>query len=499
VSVAPTPLRRLTHAEYDHAVRALLGTALEPARDFPLDLPAAGFASNRGDPISLLGVEKLMLAAEALAAEAAARLETLVPCAPAQGDATCARQFFGDFARKAYRRTLSNEELEELAQLYAQGERDSGFAYGVQIVIERILQSPHFLYRIERTAGPPAGDVARLSGLSVADRLAAMIWHSIPDRELLDAAERGELDSAEGVAAQAERMLLDQRGTQGIVEFFNQWLDIEKLSTTEKDPAIYPAFSAEVRSGIWNETASFVNQIVRQGDARLETLFTSNLGLPSSALAPLYGVAPSEVLAPLDPLVRFGMLTHPSVLAVHAHADQSSPVKRGAFIRERVMCSPLPDPPPAVNDTPPVVSPDATTRERFELHRADPACASCHALIDPLGFAFERYDGMGVYRATEGSLPIDTGGDLIGSWDIDGPFQGAVDLAQRLASSDQVRDCMARQWLRYALRREEREETDACSLERLHQAFGESGDLRALISALVQSDAFRFKSLKGAP
>ncbi len=501
--MAPTPLRRLTHAEYDHAVSALLGSPLQLGQTFPPDLPAAGFASNRTDPLSLLGVEKLLLASEALAAEAITRLDSLVPCTVAQGDAVCARQFSAELARKAYRRTPSASELDELATLYAWGEGNGGFAFGVQVVMERILQSPHFIYHVERTAGAPVagpatGGAAPLTGLSIADRLAAFVWHSIPDTALLDAAYSGELDTPAGIAAQAERMLLDPKGRDGVVEFFNQWLDIEKLSITEKDPLVFPSYSSEVRAAMWTETASFVDSVVRQGDARLATLLTSNLALPSAALAPLYGLAPGEAFTAMDPLVRSGLLTHPSVLAVHAHSDQSSPVKRGAFLRERVMCTPLPDPPPAVNDTPPVLSPDATTRERFEQHRAAAACASCHALIDPLGFAFERYDGMGMYRSLEGNLPIDTTGTLVSSEDMDGPFEGAVELTQRFATSKQVRDCMATQWLRYALRREETP-ADACSQQRVQAAFSQAGDVRQLIFAIVQSDAFRFKTSQGAP
>jgi hypothetical protein len=491
----------MTHAEYDHAARALLGTQLELARDFPPDLPAAGFASNRAEPVSLLGVEKLMLAAEALAADAVTRLDSLVPCAPAQRNAACATQFYTALARKAYRRSPTPGELAELGTLYTWGEANGGFAFGVQVVIERILQSPHFVYHVERTSGAPLagapGDVAQLSGLSIADRLAAFIWHSLPDAALLEAAERGDLDTAPGVAAQAERLLVDDRGRDGVVEFFNQWLGIEKLSTTEKTAAVFPRYSAAVGAALWTETATFVDFVVRQGDARLETLLTSNLALPSASLAPLYGLPQSNALTAMDPLVRSGLLTHPSVLAVHAHADQSSPVKRGAFIRDRVLCTPLPDPPPTVNVTVPAVDPNATTRKRFEQHRANPTCGACHNLIDPVGFAFEHYDGMGMYRTLEGTLPIDSTGTLL-STDVDGAFQGAGDLTRRLSTSRQVRDCMATQWLRYAVRRAE-SAADACSQQRVQAAFSEDGDLRKLILAIVQSDAFRFKSLKGTP
>jgi hypothetical protein len=248
---------------------------------------------------------------------------------------------------------------------------------------------------------------------------------------------------------------------------------------------------------MWEETKSFVDFVVRQGDGRLETLLTSPLAMPSPALAPLYGLAPGAAFAPMDPLVRSGILTHPSVLAVHAHSDQSSPVKRGAFIRDRVLCTPLPDPPPTVNDNPPVVDPNATTRQRFEQHRADPVCGSCHNLLDPVGFAFERYDGMGLYRTMEGNLPIDASGNLTGTNDSDGPFQDGVELTKRFAASQQVRDCMATQWLRYAVRRDE-SDADACSQHQIRTAFRESGDMKQLVKAVAQSDAFRFK-IKGAP
>lgn len=501
VSVAATPLRRMTHAEYDHAARALLGTQLELGQDFPPDLPAVGFASNRGEPVSLLGVEKLMLAAEALSAEAVTRLASLVPCAPAQGNATCAAQFYTGLARKAYRRSPTPSELAELGTLYTWGESNGGFAFGVQVVIERVLQSPDFFYHWERTsgavqAGTPS-NVAPLSGLGIADRLAAFIWHSLPDDALLTAAERGDLDAPAGIAAQAERMLVDPKGRDGIVEFFNQWLEIEKLSTTEKTAAVFPKYSPAVRSAMWTETATFVDFVVRQGDARLDTLLTSNLALPSAALAPLYGLPQADTLTAMDPLVRSGLLTHPSVLAVHAHADQSSPVRRGAFLRDRVLCAPLPDPPPTVNVTLPAIDPNATTRKRFEQHRANPSCSGCHNLIDPVGFAFEHYDGMGLYRSLEGALPVDSAGTLTNT-DVDGAFQDAGDLSKRLAGSARVRNCMATQWLRYALRREESAE-DACSLQQVQAAFSKDGNVRELVSAIVRSDAFRFKSSKGAP
>lgn len=501
VAVSPTPLRRLTRHEYDYAIRDLLGSSLQLAKDFPNDLPAAGFASNRADAVSVLGVEKLAAAAEAAAIEATGRLGTLLPCSATQPDAACARGYFADLARKAYRRSATTAELDELATLHTWGTANGGFAYGIQVGIERILQSPHFIYHLERAkAGTAtASGAALLTGASVADRLAAFIWHSLPDAALLAAAEDGTLDTPQGILTQAQRMLADAKGHDGVVQFFSQWLDIEKLAITEKNPAVFPAYSAEMRTAMWQETIGFVDFVVRQGDARLDTLLKSDLVLPSGPLASFYGLAPGQAYTPLSGGVRSGVLTHPSVLAVHAHSDQTSPVKRGAFVRDRVLCTPLPDPPPSVNANPPVIDPNATTRQRFQQHRADSSCAVCHSLIDPVGFAFERYDAVGRYRTTEGNnLPIDTAGILTGTVDIDGPFEGATDLTQRLASSSQVRDCMVTQWLRYALRQHEGG-AEACTLQRAQAAFRADGDLRQLITTIVQSDAFRYKNIGGAP
>lgn len=292
-------------------------------------------------------------------------------------------------------------------------------------------------------------------------------------------------------------MLRDGKARETIASFHLQWLDVDGIGSVTKDPRVFPAFNSAVRTAMRNETVAFADHVVRQGDGKLETLLTAPFSIVTAELAPIYGLDPAAIVpmrpTPLDPSQRAGLLTHASVLAAHAHANQSSPVSRGVIVRKNLLCQPLPDPPPDVNNTPPDPKPNLTTRERFSIHQQNPACSGCHLLIDELGFGFENYDGIGVYRRTESGKPVDARGKIVATQDIDGDFVGAVELAQRLARSRQVRECVTKQWFRYALGRME-SEADACTVHRLLEAFeGARQDVRALLAALAGSDAFRYR------
>src|SRR6185503_210726 len=200
------------------------------------------------------------------------------------------------------------------------------------------------------------------------------------------------------------------------------------------------------------------------------------------------GSTPQMVM--LDPAQRAGMLTQAGFLSVHALPNQSSPVTRGKFIRELLMCQPPSPPPPDLNVTPPEVDPTRSTRERFAQHTANPACASCHALMDPIGFGFESYDAIGRFRTVDGNKPVDASGEIVRSMDLDGKFRGARELAEKLGASRQVHDCVATQWFRYAFGRFD-SPGDTCSLAELRQSFMASGgDLRELLVALTQTESF---------
>jgi hypothetical protein len=261
-----------------------------------------------------------------------------------------------------------------------------------------------------------------------------------------------------------------------------------------KSAEMYPAFDDTLRAAMWEETERFVAHVVLEGDGRLATLMTSSDSFVDGPLFELYGVAvppdhdPSQPVA-LDPSERAGLLTQASFMATHAHTDSSGPIQRGVTVRSNLLCQP-PQPPP--NDVPDLgpIDPDATTRERFEQHSADPTCSGCHSLIDGIGLAMENYDGIGRHRTEENGNTVDASGMLLGT-DVDGAFVGTVELAHKLAESETVRECVTVQWFRFAFGRGESTH-DECTMSTLRAAFTESDhDVRELMIAIATGDAFR--------
>jgi Protein of unknown function (DUF1592)/Protein of unknown function (DUF1588)/Protein of unknown function (DUF1595)/Protein of unknown function (DUF1585)/Protein of unknown function (DUF1587) len=488
-------MRRLTHREYDHALLDLLGDASRPAEAFAPDTQSELFDSMATQHVSVLLAEQYLDSAVQLA-EQVKDVRALLGCDPgaANGD-SCVRGFITRFGRRAFRRPLDTGELDRLRMLYERTRGASDAATGVRSVLAAVLTSPHFLFRPEFGAGASSlPDAKRLAPFELGARMAALLWASLPDDALLDAAAANELDTPERLANQARRMLDDDRARIGLRAFYEQWLGLSLLSTTSKDSAVYPGFDDGLRGAMAEETRRFVDHVLWEGDAKLSTLLTAPIGFVNGPLARIYGVAgprdgSSFERVELDPNERSGLLTQASFLTAFAAPDGSSPVKRGKWVRVRMLCQELPEPPANVPPLPPPAE-GVSTRERFAMHTASPACAGCHALIDGLGFGLERYDGIGAYRSVDRGVEVDARGKVTATTDIDGPYEGAPELSARLAESEQVRACAPTQWLRYALGRRETED-DGCSLASLQQGFGEAdGDLRALMLALVQSDAF---------
>ena len=499
-AVGVSPLRRLTRSQYNNTIRDLLGIEGDPASELAPDEKVGAFFSNSTAPVGELLAEQYMRVAEDLADTAVADLDALVPCDPASdASAACGEAFVDEFGLRAFRRPLYADERDALVGLFEKGRTEVDFSEGVRLVILAALQSPQFLYHLELDLpDTEAGDVVSLEPYEVASRLSYFLWDSMPDDELLRAAGSGDLDTTEQLRAQAERMLDDPRAADAIESFHMQWLHIDAIGTLEKNPDAYPAFDTALRDAMALETRRFADWVIRFDDGRLETLLTAPYSFLDGPLFDLYGVTQPAGHDPtmpveLDPTQRAGLLTQASVLARHAHADQSSPVHRGKLVRENILCTPLAPPPPEVDVIPPPLDPDATTRERFDQHRSDPSCAACHNLIDPIGFGFEHYDGIGAWRAMEGDKAVDASGELIGTEDIDGEFDGAPELARRLAESEQVRACVAEQWFGFAFGRSPADD-DECSFDTMALAFAESDhDIRELLVAIVTTDAFRYR------
>jgi hypothetical protein len=491
-AAGPMPLRRLNRREYNNTVRDLLGLDLQPANEFPVDRDSA-FGFPRSGIMATLDAELLQTAAEDLAA--AADIGALVGCDVATGDEACARAFIESFGLKAYRRPLVTDEIDRLIALFSDVRTVVGLSFedSVRAVLEGILQSPAFLYRWELGNAAPTmeGAVAKLNGYEMASRLSYFLWRTMPDQTLLDAAAAGALASEEQVRVQTERLIADVKGRVAIASFFNHWLATteEEIAFRDKSAELYPEFDATLQAAMAAETEAFAANVVFDGDGTFTSLLTSTASSAEGPLATLYGATGGS----LDPAQRAGILTRASFLAVTGASDGSHPVKRGIKIYRDLMCKQL-IPPPGVEIPPPApASAGGTTRERFAQH-AENECATCHVVIDPLGFAFEHYDGIGRYRDTDNGGAVDSSS----STTLDGvavQFNDAVGLSQVLASSSEVQSCFARQWARYALDRVD-VDLDQGSIAAARQTFIQGGlSIRALIGALATSRTFRYRSL----
>lgn len=499
LNVGPAPLHRLTRTQYNNTVRDLLGDDSRPATTFVPDEDALGFAV--GMSVSPLLAEQYMGAAETLSAAASLDLPALLQCDPvAEGEDTCATRFVASFGRRAFRRALDAGELGHYQGLYSSVKGSFGFQTAIEAVVQAMLQAPQFLYRVELGVLSD-GPVVPLSQTDVASRLSYFIWESMPDEELLAAAEAGELGSPDDIEAQARRLLADDRARQGFVDFHDQWLALNRLDSASKDPGLFPEWDDALRDAMREETNLFIERVLFDGDARLSTLLTSSTSYINGPLATLYGVdgvtGSEHVLHSLDPTQRSGILTQVSVMSIWAKRNQTSPTHRGKFVRERLLCQLMPPPPPGLMVVPPEPTPGETTRQRFARHASDPSCSSCHQLMDPIGFGFEAYDAIGRFRTEDEGQAVDASGEIFNTTDVNVTFDGAVELGQRLNGSVQVRECVATQWFRYAFSRAETE-SDDCSQGMIYEAFEGSGyDIRELVVAIARSDAFRYRRAQG--
>ena len=489
--VAPTPLRRLTRQQYANAIRDVLGVSIDVS-ELGADEKAGAFDSNATAAVSSNTVELYRTLAESVAPRALQDNPSIFAC-EAQAE-SCWGEFLDQTGRRLFRRPLTDDERGRYLELAA-GTGDA--AHGLRLIVQAMLQSPAFLYHLEFGVSNGSGDLVPLTGDELASRLSFFLWNSVPDDALLDAAVAGELDTTAVLVEHAERMLDDPRARESIGAFHVQWLGLDHLEDAFKDPAVYPEFSDDLADAMVDETRRFASLTVLQGDGRLETLLTASHSYLTEPLFELYGVEQPASFVPgmpvdLDPSERAGLITQAAFLTEHALTNQSGPIQRGVEIRNQFFCDPPPPPPPDANVEPPAPDPNSTTREIFEQHTSEPACAGCHVLIDGIGLGMENYDGVGRHRSLENGQPVDASGELL-STDVDGAFDGGVELAHRLAQSEQVRECVARQWFRFAFGRLEGD-GDVCSLETLHDAFAASDyDVRALLVELVRTDAFRFR------
>ncbi len=497
VTAAVAPLRRLTRTQYRNTVRDLVGSAdavnvgALPGDDAINDR----FTSNTASPVQAIDIGKYGDAADAIATKAATNLGALLPCDPkVTGDVACAKQFIERFGRRAYRRPLTADERQVLEALYASG---GDFATGVRLVIQGLLQSPKFLYVPEPVPANAGGRVVGVDGWALASRLSYFFLATMPDDDLFEAADKGALASVGQIEAQAARLMSHPQFRATLSTFHQEWLQLGTLAGIEKDAVMFPGWTPGLRGAMAEESRRFVEDVFTAGDRSLETLLSATYTFADAALASHYGAkgAADWAKVELPPGQRAGLLTQAGLMSTLAHDNRTSFILRGKMIREALFCS---EPLVAPADVPgePKLDPNASAKERSEAHRKDPACATCHELFDPIGFSFEIYDATGRYRTSDAAGAIDAKVTLTQTQGLNGKVAlNAVELAGLLARADEVRDCVARQWLRYGLGRDDAKE-DEPSLAAAVAAFKSGGaKLPSLLVAIARSDAFRFQKV----
>lgn len=497
----PVMLRRLTNTQYNNTVRDLLGDVTGPANQFPPEDYVNGF-KNQYDAQSLtpMLVEAYSAAAERLARNAFRGGDThgLIPCKPS---VPCRETFVRAFGLKAFRRPLEREEARRYAALFT---READFLTGAKLVVEAMLQSPNFLFRLEDTPK------AEWRPYATASRISYAVWDSMPNSALLDSAARGELSTPQGVEKTTRRVLDDPRAHQALDEFFSQWMRLDRILTASKDRRRFPQFTRETAVAMTAETRAFLSDLA-WNDRNFMDMFTADYGFMNSDLAAIYGVpAPAkdfERVRFATGSERAGILGQAAFLALTAKPEETSPTARGLFVREQFLCQKVADPPPGVNtNLPPATEAQPqTNRQRLQMHVTDAACSTCHNLIDPIGFGFEKFDAIGGRREklklTFASGPrarnaamktveldLDTTGTVAGI--PNSAFQSPDRLGAVLAQTPQCQECVVKQYFRYISGRLETP-TDRATISGVLSDFRKSQfRFKELIVSLVRAREF---------
>jgi hypothetical protein len=462
-------LRRLTHSQYNNTVRDLLDDRSLPANQFPPEDFVNGFKNQyQAEIVSPLLEDAYSAAAEKLAANAFRRnARRLVPCDPSPA---CRSQFIRDFGLKAFRRPLEAGEITRYEKLL---DTQSSLLAGAQLVVEAMLQSPNFLFRLEDTNNP------RWRPYAAAARLSYALFDSMPDDALFAAAANGGLNTPQGIEKATRRMLDDAKSREALDEFVSQWLRFDRVLTATRERRSYPNFTAETAIAMTQEARRFVADLV-WNRRDFTGLFTAPYAYPNGDLARIYGVEPppndfERVPFPADS-DRAGVFGQALFLTLTAKPDDTSPTARGLFVREQFLCQHVADPPPGVNtNLPPVTeAKPVTNRDRLAMHTTNKTCAGCHNLVDPIGYVFEKFDAVGQRReklkltfgqtfgesarradrkVTTVELNLDTTGQIAGiSTNV---VASPKDLGATLAASAQCQECVVKQYFRYVAGRME--------------------------------------------
>jgi hypothetical protein len=422
----------------------------------------------------------------------AARWQKLVGCQP-QPDLSdaCVTTFVKTFGKRAFRRDLSDAEVQQWLKIGkdAAALPGSSAARGLATLVSGFLQSPYFLYRVETNKLDAASGRLKYDGQSMATRLAFLLTGHPPSDALLAAAAAGQLDTPDGVKTAAAPLLTDPNAVDRMAAFFSEYSQSVLVLGAQKSAELFPSYNAALQSSMYQATELFLKNIVLAPGADVRTIFDSDQTFVDANLAPLYGVAaPASgfMQMKLDPSAgRAGIFGQAGVIAGHSQPDRTSPTRRGVFLLETFLCTTPPPPPGGIN-TMLSNDPTQTRRKQLEMHRANPQCAACHSLFDPLGLALEHLDPIGKYRDTENGMAIDATGTLEGK-----TIDGEVQLAAAFKQSAKALTCMMSNYYRSANGRADAA-PDAAKVDELTQTLTGKGYVwRDLVAEFVASDAFR--------
>ena len=499
------PIRRLSNAEYRNTIADLFqdeALADQVTSGFVSETESLGFRNSaKFLQVNTVTAQSFMDAAEKLAERVRTSPAKFSPCMPAAGATAavqqdCAQQFIRELGGKIYRRPLNSDEVASYRAIYDKAREQNDFASGLEWVTFALLQSPHFLNRVEFAPDTSGGAAyTRPSAYEMASRLSYLLWQSLPDEPLFSAAEQGALSGDAEIAAQARRMLTDPKAKR-VYQFFEQWLDVDELPAMDRDADVYPGLDAKLPELLAQETRAFVDHVLWEDGGDFRALLTAPYSFVNAPLAEHYGLGgvSGAAFQRVDTPGRGGLLTLGGVVSVHDKPTRSSIVLRGLRVRTELLCQTVGAPPADIVVDLPEVAPGQPQAARLEQHRTQPLCASCHQLMDPLGVPFESFDAVGRLRTEdEQGNPVQTAGAISHTLSSNADVADAIALSARLAESAEVRECFARQAFRFFYGRGE-EDADACSIQQLLTAFEASDySIQELLVALTQTDAFLYR------
>ena len=490
-------LRRLTQAEYRNSIADIFGSEIEVRGSFEPTLRIAGLQAASTSTLSVtpVGFESFTQMADAIAAQVTAdKYRAKFSCKPKDAkapDDACSSQVLSHYGMQLFRRPLTDGELKSAVNLSAKlGKSQKDFYIGLRYGLASLIQAPDFLFRKE-VAVPAADKSYTVEPYSRATRLSYLMWNTTPDKELLEAARTGELNTAAGLDKQVNRLMASPRLDVGMKAFFNDMLALDTFDTVSKDSILYPKWSSTIAASAKEETLRTTIGLALHDNGDMRDLMTTRKTYINRALAADYQLAfpfkgdwvSYEFLADAG---RSGVLTQASMLAMFSHPGRSSPTKRGVALMDIFLCEPTPAPPAnvdfsAVNDpTGPL-----TVRERLMAHASNAACASCHTHSDPIGLSLEGFDTIGGKRLEEKGKPIDVSATIQGK-----SFAGAEGLGKFLHGNPKYPACIARKMFAYS-KGENSEDVPSSAFKAANKTFIDSGyRLRALIKGLVEDPAY---------